>query len=61
MPDKYRKEEQQTIFLQSKHEYTKGLLKSIPTVQDEKQRLKPIGGNPVDLLNMPAGCPLPKM
>jgi oligopeptide transport system ATP-binding protein len=45
------------IFYNPKHEYTKGLLKSIPTVQDEKQRLKPIGGNPVDLLNMPAGCP----
>ncbi|NLK65416.1 MAG: ABC transporter ATP-binding protein [Tissierellia bacterium] len=45
------------IFYNPKHEYTKGLLKSIPTVQDEKQRLKPIGCNPVDLLNMPAGCP----
>ncbi len=45
------------IFYNPKHEYTKGLLKSIPTVQDEKKRLKPIGGNPVDLLNMPAGCP----
>lgn len=45
------------IFYNPKHEYTKGLLKSIPTVQDEKQRLKPIAGNPVDLLNMPDGCP----
>ena len=45
------------IFYNPKHEYTKGLLKSIPTVQDEKQRLKPIGGNPVDLLNLPDGCP----
>lgn len=45
------------IFYNPKHEYTKGLLKSIPTVQDEKLRLKPIGGNPVDLLNMPDGCP----
>lgn len=45
------------IFYNPKHEYTKGLLKSIPTVQNEKQRLKPIGGNPVDLLNMPDGCP----
>ena len=45
------------IFYNPKHEYTKGLLKSIPTVQDVKQRLKPIGGNPVDLLNMPDGCP----
>lgn len=45
------------IFYNPKHEYTKGLLKSIPAVQEEKQRLKPIGGNPVDLLNMPVGCP----
>jgi len=45
------------IFYNPKHEYTKGLLKSIPTVQDGKQRLKPIAGNPVDLLNMPDGCP----
>ncbi|HKM00936.1 MAG: ABC transporter ATP-binding protein [Tissierellia bacterium] len=45
------------IFYNPKHEYTKGLLKSIPTVQNEKQRLKPIGGNPVDLLNLPDGCP----
>ncbi len=45
------------IFYNPKHEYTKGLLNSIPTVQDKKQRLKPIGGNPVDLLNMPQGCP----
>lgn len=44
------------IFYNPKHEYTKGLLKSIPTVQNEKMRLKPIAGNPVDLLNMPDGC-----
>ena len=45
------------IFYNPKHEYTKGLLKSVPTVQNGKQRLKPIAGNPVDLLNMPDGCP----
>lgn len=44
------------IFYNPKHEYTKGLLKSIPTSQNEKMRLKPIGGNPVDLLNLPDGC-----
>ncbi len=44
------------IFYNPKHEYTKGLLKSIPTVQTKKERLHPIGGNPVDLLNMPDGC-----
>lgn len=44
------------IFYNPKHEYTKGLLKSIPNSQT-KERLHPIGGNPVDLLNMPDGCP----
>ena len=48
------------IFYDPKHEYTKGLLKSIPKIVDEKsqeERLVPIEGNPVDLLNMPEGCP----
>lgn len=48
------------IFYNPKHEYTKGLLKSIPKIVDEKEkeeRLVPIEGNPVDLLNMPEGCP----
>src|SRR5699024_6265513 len=45
------------IFYNPRHEYTKGLLKSIPKVRKNKERLIPIGGNPVDLLNMPDGCP----
>ncbi len=45
------------IFYNPKHEYTKGLMRSIPTVSDEGRRLEPIGGTPVDLLNMPDGCP----
>ena len=45
------------IFYHPKHEYTKGLMRSIPTVSDEERRLEPIGGKPVDLLNMPDGCP----
>ncbi len=45
------------IFYNPKHEYTKGLMRSIPTASDEEQRLEPIGGTPVDLLNMPDGCP----
>ena len=45
------------IFYNPKHEYTKGLMRSIPTVNDEGRRLEPIGGTPVDLLNMPDGCP----
>ena len=45
------------IFYNPQHEYTKGLMNSIPTVDDEKRKLKPISGTPIDLLNMPEGCP----
>ncbi|HOA55323.1 MAG: ABC transporter ATP-binding protein [Clostridiaceae bacterium] len=46
------------IFYNPRHEYTKGLLRSIPKLTDkERKRLVPIEGTPVDLLNPPAGCP----
>ncbi len=46
------------IFYQPSHEYTKGLIKSIPVLNAEEiTRLVPIEGQPVDLLNPPAGCP----
>lgn len=46
------------IFYNPRHEYTKGLIKSIPKLNAEKiERLVPIEGQPVDLLNPPAGCP----
>ena len=45
------------IFYNPKHEYTKGLMRSIPTVSNDGQKLQPITGTPIDLLNMPAGCP----
>ena len=45
------------IFYRPKHEYTKGLLRSIPNIDnDEHERLIPISGTPIDLLNMPKGC-----
>ena len=45
------------IFYRPKHEYTKGLLRSIPNIDnDEHERLVPISGTPIDLLNMPKGC-----
>lgn len=44
------------IFYNPCHEYTKGLLKSIPKIDEEKKKLTPIEGNPVDLLNLPKGC-----
>ena len=45
------------IFYNPCHEYTKGLLRSIPTAGNEGQKLQPITGTPIDLLNMPKGCP----
>ena len=46
------------IFYSPRHEYTKGLLRSIPSIDDDdKVRLIPISGTPIDLLKMPSGCP----
>lgn len=46
------------IFYHPKHEYTKGLIHSIPRLDTkEHERLVPIEGTPVDMLNPPAGCP----
>lgn len=44
------------IFYNPCHEYTKGLMRSIPTANTAGQRLQPISGTPIDLLNMPEGC-----
>ena len=44
------------IFYNPCHEYTKGLLRSIPTAGNDGQKLEPISGTPIDLLNMPKGC-----
>ena len=46
------------IFYSPSHEYTKGLINSIPRLDLEtKEKLVPIEGQPVDLLNLPSGCP----
>ena len=45
------------IFYNPKHEYTKGLMRSIPTADTAGQKLRPISGTPIDLLNLPEGCP----
>ena len=45
------------IFYHPAHEYTKGLMRSIPRDDNNGMRLQPITGTPIDLLNMPAGCP----
>ena len=44
------------IFYNPKHEYTKGLLRSIPSLVGKRERLIPIAGSPIDLLNLPKGC-----
>ena len=44
------------IFYNPSHEYTKGLLRSIPTESSSGSKLHPITGTPIDLLNMPKGC-----
>jgi oligopeptide/dipeptide ABC transporter ATP-binding protein len=43
------------IFYNPQHEYTKGLLESVPTLKDKD--LHPIKGNPINLLALPKGCP----
>ncbi|GFH89425.1 oligopeptide transport ATP-binding protein OppD [Lachnospiraceae bacterium] len=46
------------IFYNPKHQYTKGLIRSIPRLDTkEHERLVPIEGTPVDMLNPPKGCP----
>ena len=44
------------IFYNPCHEYTKGLMRSIPTANTAGTKLQPIEGTPIDLLNMPKGC-----
>ena len=44
------------IFYNPQHEYTKGLIRSLPSANTAGRKLKPITGTPIDLLNMPKGC-----
>ncbi len=45
------------IFYNRRHSYTRGLLRSLPSVDTQGEKLQPITGTPIDLLNMPTGCP----
>lgn len=46
------------IFYRGKHPYTWGLLRSVPNPKESsKEKLKPIEGQPPDLLKPPVGCP----
>ena len=44
------------LFYNPRHEYTRGLLRSIPNITNMKERLVPISGTPINMLNMPKGC-----
>ena len=44
------------IFYNPKHEYSRGLLRSIPNVNNMKKKLVPISGTPINMLNLPKGC-----
>ncbi len=45
------------IFYEPAHEYTKGLMRSLPRMDDDgKEKLVPISGTPVDMLAVPPGC-----
>jgi oligopeptide transport system ATP-binding protein len=45
------------IFYNPSHEYTKGLLRSLPNLNEKAhEKLIPIEGTPVDLLELPKGC-----
>ena len=45
------------IFADPQHPYTEGLLGSIPTIADERERLDVIDGNVPSLEDKPEGCP----
>ncbi|SEQ08663.1 ABC transporter ATP-binding protein [Piscibacillus halophilus] len=45
------------IFYNPKHPYTKGLLHSIPRLDQKNEKLIPIDGTPPDLFSPPVGCP----
>ena len=45
------------IFYNPRHEYTKGLLKSVPKADGKKEKLNAIRGNVIDLTKIPEGCP----
>ena len=47
----------ETIFHAPRMPYTLGLMNSLPRLEADERRLKPIPGQPPSLLNVPPGCP----
>ncbi len=44
------------MFYRSGHPYTEGLLLSVPKVEGELGPLRPIGGQPPSVIDLPPGC-----
>ncbi|MVA22473.1 ATP-binding cassette domain-containing protein [Agrobacterium vitis] len=47
----------EALFASPSHPYTQGLLRAIPRVDREDERLRTIPGVPPNTMNMPRGCP----
>ncbi len=45
------------VFYRTRMPYTAGLLGSIPDLDGNQTRLRPIAGAPPSLINLPSGCP----
>ena len=45
------------LYYRAHHPYTWGLLRSIPHLDADAERLMPIEGRPPSLINLPGGCP----
>jgi len=45
------------LFAQPRHPYTRGLLSSLPRIDQGRAALTPIPGQPPDLAHLPIGCP----
>ena len=45
------------VFKHCFNPYTRGLIRSTPSLAKDNAQVKPIGGVPVDITNLPAGCP----
>lgn len=44
------------IFKNKRHPYTEGLINATPSIIGNVEEMKPIEGNPPDLMNLPQGC-----
>jgi len=49
--------EKYELFKNPKHPYTIGLFNSIPDIEKDEEKLKPIKGLMPDPMNLPSGCP----